>query len=397
MNRSKNTFLTCTVLALIVTTPAQAQKVIYNHSASAAMGYNSNVYRTPDGTYTDWWQTTAPTITPNIQSGFFVPLKYGLTGLYALNKKNTLKGELNLGSKFYLDSDLTNANERKYKLDFGATRILSGKKRRISTIEGNIFINSVDKTYYDRDTGLEKTAGVTDVSDRYSYRGNGLQLSYSNRTDKAFQYGGGLTIGSRNYTDTIANSQMDYSYTTLEGEIDYQLQKATTLSAGIEREVQDYDERPSRNLAGSLFLSNPTLEYTYLTLFLGVRHKFNDRWTLHGDYKNVDRDDAWVNYNGYTAHKFKLRAIHKLGNVKTKLSLSTQTRDYPNALAFDKPVNGINVNNTYDTLSWALAREIEQTKNRTLWGKVAYNNTDTNDLRYNYDRFLVTAGYKWQY
>ena len=397
MNRSENRVLTCCILALITITPAQAQEVIYNHSASAAIGYNSNVYRTPDGTYTDWGQTTDPIINPDVQSGFFMPLKYGLIGLYALNKKNTLKGELDLRGKFYLGSDLTNANETKYKLDFGATRILSGKKRRASTIEGNFFINSVDKTYYDRDSGLEKTAGVTDVADRYSYRGNGLQLNYRNRTNKAFQYGGGITIGSRDYTDTIANSQMDYSYTTLEGEVDYQLQKATTLSAGIEREVQDYDERPSRNLAGSLFASNPALEYTYLTLALGVRHKLNDRWTVHGDYKNVERDDGWVNYNGYTAHKFKIRATHRVDNVKTRLSLGIQTRDYPNALAFDKPVNGVNVNKTYDTLSWALSREIEQTKNRSLWGKVAYNNTDTNDLRYNYDRFVITAGYKWQY
>ncbi len=397
MTTKLNPHLSCALFILVIASSVQAQEVVYNHSASAAIGYNSNVYRTHDGTYTDWADNATPTVNPNVQSGFFIPLKYNLEGIYALNNKTNLQGELDAKGKFHLDSDLTNADETKYKLDFGAIHTLAGKKRRVSTIHGNLFIDSVNKTYYDRDTGLEKTAGVTDVADRYSYRGHGVQLLYKNRTDQTFKYGGGLTIGSRDYTDTIANSQLDYDYTILKADIDYQLQKATTLSAGIEREVQDYDERPSRNPSGGLFLSNPALEYTYLTLSFGIRHRLNDNWVLHGDYKNIERDDSWVNYNGYTAHKFKLRAIHKRGNTRTKLSLSTQTRDYPNALAFDDPIINVRVIKTYDTLSLSLSREIEQTKHRSLWGKVAYHNTDTNDLRYDYDRFLIFAGYKWQY
>ncbi len=334
----------------------------------------------------NWGDNATPVVNPNVQSGFFVPLKYNLEGIYALNNKTHLQGELDVKGKFYLGSDLTNANERKYKIDFGSIHILTGEKRRASLIGGNLFIDSVDKTYYDRDTGLEKIAGITDVADRYSYRGHGIQLAYKNSTDRMFKYGGGLTIGSRDYTDTIANSQMDYDYTILKADLDYQLQKATTLSAGIRREVQDYDERPSRNLAGGLFLSNPVLEYTYLTLSFGIRHRLNDTWVLYGDYKNIERDDSWVNYNGYSAHKFKLRAVHKRDNTRTKLSLSKLTRDYPNALAFDDPVNGVNINKTYDTLTLSLSSEIEQTKHRSLWGKVSY-----------YDRFIITAGYKWQY
>ncbi len=397
MTTKLNALLSCGLLTLFTANPAQAQETVYNHSASAAIGYNSNVYRTHDSTYTDWGDNATPVVNPNVQSGFFVPLKYNLEGIYALNNKTHLQGELDVKGKFYLGSDLTNANERKYKIDFGSIHILTGEKRRASLIGGNLFIDSVDKTYYDRDTGLEKIAGITDVADRYSYRGHGIQLAYKNSTDRMFKYGGGLTIGSRDYTDTIANSQMDYDYTILKADLDYQLQKATTLSAGIRREVQDYDERPSRNLAGGLFLSNPVLEYTYLTLSFGIRHRLNDTWVLYGDYKNIERDDSWVNYNGYTAHKFKLRAIHKRDNIRTKLSLSKLTRDYPNALAFDDPVNGVNINKTYDTLTLSLSSEIEQTKHRSLWGKVSYHNTDTNDLRYDYDRFIITAGYKWQY
>lgn len=392
-----NTLLKCGLLMLFALTPAQAEEIIYNHNASVAIGYNSNVYRTHDNTYTDWANNATPTVNPNVQSGFFIPLKYNLKGLYSLNNKTQFQGELDAKGKFHLDSDLTNANETKYQLDFGAVHTLAGKKHRTTTIQGNLFIDSVDKTYYDRDTGLVKTAGTTDVADRYSYRGNGIQLLYKNRTDRKFKYGGGFTIGSRDYTDTIANSQVDYNYTNLKAGLDYHIQKTTTLSAGIEREVQDYDERPSRNLAGSLFASNPTLEYTYVTFSFGIRHRLSKHWVLYGDYENTERDDSWVNYNGYTAHKFKLRAIHKQGKTRTRLALGTQTRDYPNALAFDDPINGVNVNKTYDTLSLSLSREIEQTKNRSLWGKVAYHNTDTNDLRYDYDRFQIFAGYKWKY
>lgn len=399
MTTNYNCLLTCALAALISTSTVYAQSIEYRHDASVSGGYNSNVYRTQESSYVDWGQTTDPTITPNVQSGFFTDLDYQLEGAYALKKQTQLLGNLKVGGIFHLGSDLTNANETSYTLDFGAKQILSGKKRRVSTIEGIAMIDAVNKTYYDRDSGLQKTAGVTDLSDRYSYQGNGIQLKYKNSLDKVFQYGMDLAIGSRDYTDTT-RTQMDYSYTALGADIEYQLQKSTTLSAGLEREVQDYDERQSRNLEGSFALTplrNPTLEYTYLTLSFGIRHRLNDQWTLYGDYHNIERDDSWVNYNGYTAHKFKLRAIHKADNLRTRLSLSQQTRDYPNALAFDKPVNGVNVNKTYDTLYLSLSSELQQTAHRSLWGKITYNNTDTNDLRYDYSRFIIFAGYKWEY
>jgi len=397
MTKKQVYLLVCSLSALTSTHALSATSIEHSHSTSVTGGFNSNVYRTPDSNYVDWGQTATPAITPDKQSGFFTELDYKFEGAYPLSKKTTLLGDLSLDGKFYLDSDLTNANETKYKLDFGAEHILSGKKRRVSSIEAMAIINAVDKTYYDRDTGLEKTAGITDVADRYSYKGTGIEIKYKNKIDKTFQYGAVLAIGSRDYTDTIANSQMDYSYTTLGADVDYQLQKSTTVNLDVEREVQDYDERSARNLSGTLLASQPELEYTYLTLSPGIKHKLNDNWTLRANYSHVDRADGWLGYNDYTAQKFKLRAIHKTDSVRTKLSLSKQSRDYPRALAFDKPVNGVNVSKTYDTLALSLSSELQQTENRSLWGKVAYNNTDTNDLRYNYDRFIIFAGYKWQY
>ncbi len=397
MNKKQLTLLVCCLSTLNATHALATTSIEYSQRTSITGGYNSNVYRTPGSNYIDWGQTANPAIVPDTQSGFFTSLDYKLAATYSLNKKTILLGDLNLNGKFYPDSDLTNANETKYKVDFGTKYTLSGKNRRTSSIEGVVVINSIKKTYYDRDTGLEKTAGVTDISDRYSYDGTGIELKYKNKTSKVFQYGTALAIGSRDYTDTIANSQMDYSYVTIGADVEYQLHKATSISADIEREVQDYDERSARNLSGTLLASQPTLEYTYLDLGLGIKHKLNNAWTLRANYTNVDRTDAWLGYNDYTAHKFKLRVIHKVDRLRTKLSLSKQMRDYPNALAFDKPVNGVNVSKTYDTLSLSLSSELQQTERRSLWGKVAYNSTNTNDLRYDYDRFIVFAGYKWQY
>ena len=396
MVKRKYCILACVISASIPNGVLYAQSAEYSHDASIAGGYNSNVYRAPESNYIDWGKNPSVAIAPNVQSGFFTKLDYKLEGLYSLNKKTAILGGAKFGGTFYLDSDLTNANQTKYTLDFGAKHILSGKKYRVQTIKGAAIIDSVDKTYYDRDTGLEKTAGVTDVADRFSYRGTGVELEYKNKTDKTFRYGGDISIGSRDYTDTIANSQMDYSYVVLGADMKYQLQKSTALSVGVSREVQDYDERPSRDINGRLFTRHPALEYTYLTLSVGVVRKINS-WTLYGDYKNITRDDGWVNYNDYTAHKFKLRAIHKAGNIRTKFSLSKQSRDYPNALAFDKLVDGVSVNKTFDTTSLSLSSGLQQTKHRSLWGKVAYADTDTNDLRYKYDRFILSVGYRWKY
>ncbi len=69
MTTKLNALLSCGLLTLFTANPAQAQEAVYNHSASAAIGYNSNVYRTHDSTYTDWGDNATPVVNPNVQLG----------------------------------------------------------------------------------------------------------------------------------------------------------------------------------------------------------------------------------------------------------------------------------------------------------------------------------------
>lgn len=367
----------------------------YKHDVAINGGYSDNVYRTPDQAYVDWNQGPASLVVPNVQSGFFTDLKYKLDGVYLVSDKLSVLTNAKLGGRFYLDSGSSNANETKYSLGLGAERQISSGSRNNQVIKTLLVMESVNKTYYDRDTGLEKTAGITDVSDRYSFRGTGIEIGYKNKNSNRFGYSAGLAMGGRDYTDTVENSQMDYDYVVLSAGLKYKLQDSTKLKLIFKNEIQDYDDRPSRDLNGRLFINNPKLEYNYRTLGIGFRHKIN-MWTIYGDYRNITRDDRWVGYNDYTAHKLKVRLIHKVNDTQTKIAFATQTRDYPSAIAFDKLVNGARLSKTYDVAKVSFTRAVAQTKYRSFWAKVSYNNTETNDTRYKYDQFMLFAGYKWK-
>ena len=162
-----------------------AQAVSFKASVSAGLGYDSNAYHSPSSPYNDYSvDTNAITpnvqplpVTPDEQSGFFIPLEIDA----ALNQKLTdswmLKGDYSFNGNKYLDSDLSNAEIYDHVLKLGGQLTITNTKTRSSHFYAGLRMADHQQTYADRDSGDEKTTSGTaqaNISDLYSYSALGF-------------------------------------------------------------------------------------------------------------------------------------------------------------------------------------------------------------------------------
>ncbi len=376
--------------------PPAVEKNNVAFSVSAGLGYDSNVYLSPSAPYVDYAAIpigSNPTIAPNVQSGFFVPLemKFGVKGLPSRNIR--LLGAADFDGHLFLDSDFNNADVYNADVKAGAEFIVGRKGKIENSIYTGIFTGLHKQVYFDRDTGIDKTtSGGTDVSARYSYTSTGAEVEYKHRTGR-FDYGVDGKYAQINYEDPVVVSQLDHTYYKAGGEFGVSIASQTKLGFSYHHTVRDYSDRHSRDALGVYSNVNPLLMYSYDDFGVTLRQRLSTGLVIYIDYKNTQRIDDYVAYNDYSQDSYEARLLYSRGRFSGRLAVEHWTRDYPNAFAFDSATLG--VRKTYDGDKMAFKMEWQQTKHISLWSEVLYRVQNSTDLRYDYDRNQVMVGASW--
>lgn len=387
----KKSLLVASIVLAACANNATAQ---INWGAELGLGYNSNIYQTPSAGYIDISQAPSVAVNPSVKSGMFVPLKARIDYQHLLSASLELKADYRLNSKRYLNRDYSNGDKTVHRFDVGGEYIFRQIKSRRDSFYAGVFVKNVKEFYVDRDSGEDKqTTAAVNVSERYYYDSVGLELEYKHRTGD-IQYGISWLSERLDYVDPVVVSQYDNDYQKLAAEVTFRLAAPTKLSFDFSNANRAYDERPSRDLNGSMFASYPAREYDYQTLATTLRHKIDPAWVGYVTYKYSTREDLYVGYNDYTGHTVKARLLHKTDKARTRLALGYKTLNYDNALAFEEVAGG---KKTYNALEASISTELPQGEHRAWWGEIKYNAVDTNDSRYKYDRYKVALGYKWKY
>lgn len=357
-------------------------------SVEAGLGYDSNVFLTPDNPYVDLAQTGSPTVTPDKHTGFFVPL--GLDAEYqrAMRKGTRLLSDFSFDGNIY-EPGVDNANLYDAEFTLGPEFELS----RDSALYAGIILGYHKKIYYDRDDGLNKVSGASDISDRYTYSNAGVELSYRHDFGKA-GYEVFASLEKRDYEDPMVVSQYDHDYLKFGGLVDYKLAGATKVSAGYSYSVRDYNDRKARDLNGVL-VANPQLEYAYHTIDLTLRQRVNKSLVAYVDYTRQDRKDEFVGYNDYGQNRYKVRAIYTPSkDLRLRVAASYWDREYDRAFAFDDPAGG---KKDYSGITFDAGAEYGYSKSVAFWADLNYDSQDTTDKRYEYDRTQLSAGVKYEF
>ncbi|MDH5548165.1 MAG: hypothetical protein OEZ43_21530 [Gammaproteobacteria bacterium] len=365
--------------------------LIYKISSDIGfLSYDNNVYRSPDTTYTDYFsKSTGPvSIDPTIQAGFFLPLK--TSAKFKLRPKLArnivLDGGIDYHGKMFSKASLHNANEHRIY------SILSIHKlsKLVGKYGGLFQFSSIKQSYVDRDSGQDKTSGVDDISDKYTYKKFGGLLDHKFKTGKITS-SNSIGILKRDYIDTVVVSEYDNIESYFKSENKYNISKENRIGFDYQFSNLQYSDKHARRLSGILSSNNPLLRYTYHKLKANWQIDISENISYSSEFINSYRFDEYVSYNSYKLFEFGSNISIKRNKLLLKLEGSFQYRFYQNAYAFDNPIAG---KMTYSDVQFSSILTYQVSRIMKLYTKVNFSSTFTSDTRYEYDKELISAGFK---
>lgn len=391
LNKQKNKIVRNTlvgVLSLLGGIQAVSAETA-NISADVGMGYNSNVYHAPSASYVDLAKTAAPTISPNVQGGLFIPMKAKVDYMIA----DDLKLRYKFDGRFYASSALRAADTSDHTLN--VQKSLALDEGLALQVEG--FFGMHTKLYVDRDTGTEQLSNAgLNVSNRYTYQDFGIagQLSKDISGVKII---GKAKYAILNYDEPVVISSLDHTLLQLGGFAQMKwMENKAKLTVGYEYMTRAYDNRRARDLTATLG-TNPFLTYTYGTLSGRASYKISDETRIFAGVELISRTDDFVGYNDYTKTKMNIRVLHKLGertSLRGKLAISNT--DYVRAFAFENPGSPIKTSSSTN-ISLKGKYKWKGYGDPVLWANASYQSVDTNDLRYKYSYTELALGGDWKF
>lgn len=378
------------VLSLPALAKSNVEQEIVKWQGEVGLGYDSNMFRTHSGSYTDFYPATPVAVTPNVQSGFYVPYKMALTYTEVKDKDQSLIVEGKFSGEQYFGH--SNANEYDYGGKIGLLTQFATKGKLEDTLYVGLSIGSRKKVYVDRDTGGAKTtvAGA-DISNRYNYTVAGIESEYRVETGGDIRYGVNGLMEDRTYADPVVVSKYSHLYTRLGADVEYIPEKGSLFKLAYSYELSDFSARHARDINGTYSsVANPLLKYTDHNYKFYWRKHVNLPLVVYLDFDLTSHSDAFVNYTGYTETDYGTRVLYNpKENWKARLSLSRWKRNYSNAFAYDNPAQP---RLTSDGLTLKLKGEYELAKDMSAWAELERRSWNTNDLRYDYSRTQIMCG-----
>lgn len=379
-------------------------------SANAGLGYDSNAYRTHSGSYIDYSLARFPAlnknIVPIIQSGFFVPID--LRGKYLSNKGigTSLAVSANANGRFYLEPNLTNANNRKLIGGIGINNLLARKGGREEAIYAGAIIGRVKNFFYDRDTGKAWMVGRNqdkDISMRESYKVLGLEGQYANEMGY-IRYGAQGSLEERKHDDPVVSDNFSNTYIRFGGHAEAKIIADSSLKLTYLHSFRDFKERNPRDLTGRRRNVNGILQWNDNSYRASLRNKFGKDITVYLNYYLSTRVDNFQGYDNFTEHKFGIRLDYSPGDVwRTRVAIAMADVNYDHALAFNTICNVTCTGAigqprlTESRIDANIKTEYELNKQQSIWVVADYSSVDTNDLRYDYSRNQFMVGGKWAF
>jgi hypothetical protein len=376
------------------TTENRGNERPYTFELETGVGYDDNAYLSPAAPYTDFAVSSTPTVTPDVQSGFYVPLRFKAAYEGDLASRTRFLAAYRFSNDMYWQTGTDNADRYTHRLDAGLKFVLNREKRREDTLAVAPFAGLHRQIYVDHDTGLDKTSGVNVISNRYNYRSTGLDAAYRNRTS-AVPFEVRAFLEHRDYEDPPGiTTELDNTYASIGAGAELRLTSQVRMEFNYDYARRDYSARKALDQNGSL-VDGTTREYAYHKVNASIRNRLTQDLVLYLDYFRTIRNDLYVGYNDYLENRYRLRAIYDAGAaLRLRAELSLGEVDYDRAFAFENPTQP---RKTLDRRDVRLAGEYRLGKPWSLETEYRARRQDSTDLRYAYDRDTLSTVVKWEY
>ena len=361
--------------------------------ASARYGQDNNVYGGPAEPYVDLSSAGQPTVTPVVYSAGFLPVD--VVAQYVMENE---AGDTDfifgyrMNGDFY-DAEFSNANRVSQRFDIGADIVLGEKAKRRRTVQSAFFLRSQAETNFDPDSGLDRSIGSVDLSDRYSYRAAGVEGEFGHEIG-AWYWGLEMQLEKRIHEDLTPIQNNDHEFFFSAATVEYAFSEKTTLSFGMRRYRRVYDERLARDLDGALLAANDVLRYDYRGVQLGLSRRIARSFRVDLDLLAVERVDEYLGYYDYNQHVARLRASYRPHpRVALTVSAVARTYEYPNAFAFNEPTAPLRET---DSSGIELDFEFRVNDRMAVWAGIDSVDVTSTDPRAAYARTLSMLGLIWR-
>ncbi|MDH5379081.1 MAG: hypothetical protein OEX00_12215, partial [Gammaproteobacteria bacterium] len=303
-----------------------------------------------------------------------------------------------LTGKHYLDSKHENANQSDQEFSFGGVFRMGEKSKLESGLKVDVFWHKRNKLYIDRDTGEKKLTGaMDDISGKYTYTSVGLEAELFKQLSNNAEFGLGFNTEALDFEKPITGREYDNRFTEFFVKTDYRPFKYTKLKIDLSQASENYSDRRSRDLDGSMFGSYPTRVYNFQEIGFQVRQRVIQNLVTYADYSINNRKDEYLGYSNRSKSTMAVRVLYKFNEkLDSKFKFSYSNYDYPNALAYDKlisdPSSPSRIPLTYSSSQISGKLEYALKKNIAVVGELSVYNADSSDKRYDYERNEVTVG-----
>ncbi len=366
----------------------------FESTLSAGYGYDSNAFRAPNKPYTDLSQDPPEPVDPVEQSGSYVPIRIRATYYNPISDRSTFTASYRHRGDYYADKSLDNADETDHRLRFGMQRALGDGNSSSRQFSYAAEIRTRAETNFDRDDGLERFDDGVSIADRYDYNGAGVEAELRNRIGRyRYEIDGGYQV--RDYEDLPTASSYDLSAYWLHGALKIPLAQRSRLELGYHYYVRSFDERRARDENGESSAANPTLEYQYGRLEIGLRHRLSSNVVAELVYSLTDREDQYVGYNDYSKDNISLETTVELSDqFAAQIEIEYRDQQYDNAFAFDDPTQP---QKEYQELQVTASALYRFTDKFSLRANVKHEDVDSSDPRGEYDRLRAGLSIYWEF
>jgi hypothetical protein len=342
-----------------------------------------------------------PLVTPEVFAASFIPLELHVA--YALGNE---AGDTEFIFRYdldavYYDGLYFNATEADGFVSMGANILLGEEDRRRRSVHTAFFIGTHGETNFDPDNGVGREIAVEvddeivveELHERFSYQAAGVEGQFTHTLGRV-TWGLNMRFERDEYADTefVANYDQDVYYTGVD--IDYDFSDVMALHFGLSQYRTVYDERPARDLTGTLLDTNPPQEYSHSGMQLGITRQLGRAVEIGADYLVVERIDEFLGYYDYTQDVLRLRVGFKpTPRFDIDLAALARTYDYPNAFAFHVAAGGAR---ELEETGIALEGAYRITPRLTLWAEVDSLDVTSTDARAAYARNKAMLGVEWR-
>ena len=360
-------------------------------SVHTGYGSDSNVYRAPPESYIDASDPAAPVIDPIEQSGTFIPLDIITELTWDTKHDGRIRVHYDFEGKFYQEEELSNADEMQHTF-FIAGSIDKPTKRGSWYWSGRFVMERYQQDAYDRDTGDDLFVGTESVTDRRNYTKTGPRF-YFQREWGAFGAGFRARGYIRDYDETLDYLDASHEHYTAGVFASYRPWKRLLIRLNADASQRLYVTRVAKDLTGTRFIDNDSLEYDYYTGGLTLRQRFTRRLAVSLDYRYTERTDRFEGYEDYTRHTGQINLRYFGKRLRARAGYTMRTYDFPNAFAYDDPTGELR---TLDTSYAHLEAEYFVTDHFGFSINLEQDVVESNDTRTEYDRTLASFSATWR-